>query len=76
MLVDLLLSVTRLSSQADYTHVVNLHLPKGARPAIKPKHLVCKSYSLVPLQICNSAATIARPLRYVLRPKLSVQPAL
>lgn len=72
MLIDLPLSVAVISSQVNYTHVVNLHLAQGTRPAVETKHLICKSYGLVPLQVRNSAATIARSLRYVFGTELFV----
>lgn len=65
-----------LSLNPRQPYIVNLHLPQRARPAIEPKHLICQCYRLIPLQIRHLAASIARSLRNVLGPKLSIEPAL
>jgi hypothetical protein len=76
MLVDLQLLVFGLSSQVDTTHIIDLHLAQGARPAVKSKDLVRKSNGLVPLQIRNSTASLTRSLRYILGSELFVQATL
>jgi hypothetical protein len=76
VLIDLQLSASVPLHALLPAYVVNLHLPQRAGPAIKAKHLVREGDRLVPLEVCDLAATRTRPRRYVFRPELSVESAL